>query len=155
MDVLDWIEKAKNYDSDQFLSDFAMQIIEDEKAIDIQREQWAIDGADIHGHTIGFYKKLTEELTGGRKKAGEPYDLKDTGDFWQKTYLNAVIKGKDLEFEFNSSGINKSALFATIKKHGEIDNPDDVFGLFETYQIPFIGLIEPKFVQQLNNYYDV
>lgn len=155
MDVLDWIEKAKNYDSDQFLSDFAMQIIEDEKAIDIQREQWAIEGADVHGHTIGFYKKLTEELTGGRKKAGEPYDLKDTGDFWQKTYLNAVIKGKDLEFEFNSNGINKSALFATIKKHGEIDNPDDIFGLFETYQIPFIGLIEPKFVQQLNNYYDV
>lgn len=155
MDVLDWIEKAKNYDSDQFLSDFAMQIIEDEKAIDIQREQWAIDGADVHGRTIGFYKKLTEELTGGRKKAGEPYDLKDTGDFWQKTYLNAVIKGKDLEFEFNSSGINKSALFATIKKHGEIDNPDDVFGLYESYQIPFIGLIEPKFVQQLNNYYDV
>lgn len=155
MDVLDWIEKAKNYDSDNFLSDFAMQIIEDEKAIDIQREQWSIDGADIHGHTIGFYKKLTEELTGGRKKAGEPYDLKDTGDFWQRTYLNAVIKGKDLEFEFNSNGINKSALFATIKKHGEIDNPDDIFGLFETYQIPFIGLIEPKFVQQLNNYYDV
>lgn len=155
MDVLDWIEKAKNYDSDQFLSDFAMQIIEDEKAVDLQREQWGKDGADIHGQVIGFYKKSTEEMTMGLKKAGEPWNLHNTGDLWQKTYLNAVIKGKDLEFEFNSSGIHKNDLFATIKKHGEIDNPDDIFGLFETYQIPFIELLEPKFVQQLNNYYDV
>lgn len=154
MDILDWIERAKNYDPDQFLSDFAMQIIEDEKAIDLQRQQWG-EGADYKGRIIGFYKPATEELSGGIKKAGTPWTLDNTGDFWEKTYLNAVIKGKDLEFEFNSSGINKSALFDTIKKHGEIDNPDDIFGLYETYQIPFIELIEPKFVQQLNNYYDV
>ena len=91
----------------------------------------------------------------GLKRAGDPWNLNNTGDFWQKTYLNAVIKGKDLEFEYDSNGINKKELFATIKKHGEIENPTDIFGLVETYQIPFIKLIQPKFINQLNEYYNV
>ena len=89
----------------------------------------------------------------GLKKAGDPWNLNNTGDFWQNTFLNAVIKGKDLEFDFNSSGINKSELFATIKKHGEIKNPTDIFGLYN--HEPFIKLIEPKYVQQLKDYYNV
>ena len=155
MDVLDWIEKAKEYDTQKQLGEFALSIIEDQNAVDIQREQWAKDGEDSKGRIIGIYKKSTEELSGGLKKAGRPWNLNNTGDFWQNTYLNAVIKGKDLEFEYDSNGINKKELFATIKKHGEISNPDDIFGLFETYQIPFIKLIEPKFINQLNEYYNV
>ena len=159
MDVLDWIEKAQNFSSDEFLKDFAIDIIEDEKAIDIQREQWVKDGESYKGEIIGFYKKTTEiiwEESGGKKgykKAGEPWNLDWTSDLWHHTYLNAVIKGKDLEFEFDSNGINKAKLFETIKKHGSISNPEDIFGLFKTYQDPFIKLIEPKFVQQLNDYY--
>ena len=91
----------------------------------------------------------------GLKKAGDPWNLRNTGDFWQNTYLNAVIKGKDLDFIYDSSGINKGELFATIKKYGEGKDPDAIFGLDQTYQIPFISLIEPKFVKQLENYYNV
>lgn len=152
MDILDWIEKAKEFDSDKNLNGFALSIIEDPKAIDLQREQWK-EGADYKGDIIGIYKKSTEELSFGRKKAGDPWNLNNTGDFWQNTFLNAVIKGKDLEFDFNSSGINKSELFATIKKHGEIKNPTDIFGLYN--HEPFIKLIEPKYVQQLKDYYNV
>mgnify|MGYP006373653851 CR=1 FL=1 len=133
MDVLDWIEKAKDYDTQKQLSEFAVSIIEDQNAVDIQREPWAKDGEDSKAMIIGI----------------------NTGDFWQKTYLNTVIKGKELEFEYDSNGINKKELFATIKKHGEISNPDDIFGLVETYQIPFIKLIQPKFINQLNEYYNV
>ena len=39
MDVLDWIEKAKDYDTQKQLSEFAVSIIEDQNAVDIQREQ--------------------------------------------------------------------------------------------------------------------
>ena len=152
MDILDWIEKAKEFDSDENLNGFALSIIEDPKAIDLQREQWK-EGADYKGDIIGIYKKSTEELSMGLKKAGDPWNLNNTGDFWQNTFLNAVIKGKDLEFDFNSSGINKSELFATIKKHGEIKNPTDIFGLYN--HEPFIKLIEPKYVQQLKDYYNV
>ena len=155
MDVLDWIEKAKDYDTQKQLSEFAVSIIDDQNVIDVQRQQWENDGEDSNGEIIGIYKKSTEELSMGLKRAGDPWNLNNTGDFWQKTYLNAVIKGKDLEFEYDSNGINKKELFATIKKHGEIENPTDIFGLVETYQIPFIKLIKPKFINQLNEYYNV
>lgn len=155
MDVLEWIEKAESFKVDDFLSDFAIDIIQDEKSIDVQRQQWEEDGTDYKGQVIGFYKKSTEELTGGTKREGSPWTLRNTGDFWGNTYLQAIIKGKDLEFQYNSTGVNKSALFATIKKHGEISNPDDIFGLTNYHQEPFIEIIEPKFVQLLKKYYNV
>lgn len=155
MDILEWIEKAEKFDSDKFLKDFALEIIEDEKVIDVQRQQWQNDGTDYKGRVIGFYKKSTEEMSGGLKKEGTPWTLQNTGDFWQNTFLNAVIKGKDLEFQYNSSGIHKEKLIVTIQKHGEISDPEDIFGLVKYFQEPFIELIEPKFVQQLEKYYDV
>lgn len=155
MDVLDWIKKANKFDSNKFLDGFGVEIIQDENVIDIQRQQWGDDGKDSKGSVIGFYKKKTEELSGGRKIAGTPWTLNNTGDFWSRTFLTAAINGKDLLFQFNSTGINKDKLFETIQFHGEITDPDTIFGLYDFYQKPFIKLIEPKFVEQLNNYYDV
>lgn len=153
MDVLDWIEKAKQYRTELLLSSFAEDIVQDEHAVDVQRAQWSQTGTSSKGETIGFYKKSTEEMTMGLKKEGEPYNLRNTGDLWEKTYLNAVIAGKDLEFEYNSSGIHKEELFNTIKKHGAITDPEDIFGLYE--DAPFVDILEPKFVKQLEDYYHV
>ena len=41
---------------------------------------------DIYGDAIGFYSKATEVITKGRKKAGEPFDAKDTGSLLNKLY---------------------------------------------------------------------
>lgn len=153
MDVLDWIDKAKNFSQEDFLAAFAMEIIKDEKAVDIQREQWENDGKDYKGRIIGLYKAYTEKVSGGGKREGTPYTLRDSGDFWQNTFLNAVIKGADLEFTYNSTGIHKDELFDTIRIHGLISNPEDIFGLYDYYQNIFCKIIEPKFVNQLNKYY--
>lgn len=153
MDVLDWIEKANNFNSNEFLNDFSMVIINDENIIDLQRLQWDNEGTDYKGRVIGFYKESTEEITGGRKKAGDPYDLKNTGDFWENTFLVAIIKGDDIEFLYDSSGMNKDKLFETIQFHGEISNPDDIFGLFEPFQEKMIEFLEPIFINQLEKYY--
>lgn len=45
-------------------------------------------GTDINGNVIGRYSVNTEILSGGEKRAGEPYNLKDTGEF----YKSWVIK---------------------------------------------------------------
>ena len=39
------------------------------------------DGYDGKGEIIGLYSFATENITNGRKRAGEPYDLNDTGFF--------------------------------------------------------------------------
>lgn len=153
MDVLDWIEKSKNFDSKDFLEGCSVVIINDENIIDLQRMQWNRDGVDYKGQIIGFYKKSTEEITGGRKKAGEPYDLKNTGDFWQNTFIMAIVKGDDIEFVYDSSGINKNKLFETIQKHGEISNPDDIFGLYEPFKVKMVEFLQTIFINQLNQYY--
>lgn len=153
MDVLDWIEKAKSFSPENFLNNFALDIIQDEKSVDLQREQWDQEGKDFKGRIIGLYSSYTEEITGGAKKEGTPWTLRNTGDFWQNTYLNAVIKGDDLEFIYNSSGINKDELFKTIQIYGLISNPEDIFGLYDYYQNIFCKIIEPKFVNQLEKHY--
>lgn len=156
MDVLEWIEKAESFNSVEFLNDFAFDIVEDKKSIESQKEQWK-DGLSKKGQEIGFYKKSTEEITGGRKKYGELWNLKDTGDFYQKTYLGTNIqpRKKDILFGFNSNGDHKRRLFKTIREYGLIVDPDDIFGLHDPYMEEFIKLIKPKFVQQLNNHYHV
>ena len=152
MDVLDWIDKAKNFNTNEFLNDFVFDIIEDQEILEIQLEQWD-DGKDNKARIIGFYSKTTELITGGTKKAGDPWNLRNTGDFWRKTYLGTAVKGNDIEFEFNSDGIHKDELFETIENHGDISSPEDIFGLAEYKKIKFAGKLEPKFVNQLNKYY--
>jgi len=51
-------------------------------------EQLNKQHVDIYGDAIGFYSKTTEILSFGKKKAGQPYDMKDTGEFLSKFYAN-------------------------------------------------------------------
>lgn len=156
MDILDWIEKAKNFNSVEFLNDFAYDIIEDEESVKIQKDQWS-QGLSVKGEEIGFYKKSTEEITNGRKKYGELYDLKDSGDLWNKTYLGTQVqpRKKDIIFGYGSDGENKRKLFKTIRLYGLITDPNDIFGLSNPFIEKLNKLIEPKYVQQLKDYYNV
>jgi hypothetical protein len=48
-------------------------------------KKWIIeqleDGVDSTGEIIGLYSFATEIISNGKKRAGEPYDLNDTGAF--------------------------------------------------------------------------
>lgn len=156
MDVLEWIEKAEKFKTQEFLNDFAYDVFEDENVLEVQKRQWE-KGLSSKGDEIGFYKKSTEEITNGRKKYGELYDLKDTGDFWNKTYLSTQVqpRKKDVIFGFNSDGDKKRRLFKTIRDYGLITDPNDIFGLHKPHMQEFIEIIEPKFVQLLKEYYNV
>jgi hypothetical protein len=46
-------------------------------------DQLGDDRINSLGEQLGFYSFVTEQLSGGKKKAGEPFNLRDTGDFWE------------------------------------------------------------------------
>ncbi len=48
------------------------------------------EGIDEDGQVIGFYSKLTEILSNGRKKAGDHFTLLDTGEFFDSMYINVL-----------------------------------------------------------------
>lgn len=62
----------------------------EKQILDKNREQLYEDSQDIHGQAIGFYSYATEQITNGRKKAGDPFDAKDTGDLFKQMYLQEV-----------------------------------------------------------------
>ena len=53
----------------------------------LQRDQLFTEGVDSDGLVIGYYSNGTEEMTLGRKKAGDRFDLFDTGDFYASMYI--------------------------------------------------------------------
>lgn len=64
----------------QFESDF----------LDLNKKQLRQDSSDIEGDPIGFYSYATEVITQGRKRAGEPFNAFETGDFFRGFYLDIV-----------------------------------------------------------------
>ena len=53
------------------------------KIIELNTErQLGDEGINALGQIIGFYSYATEFLSDGRKRAGDPFTLNDTGAFW-------------------------------------------------------------------------
>jgi hypothetical protein len=63
----------------------------------IQKDQLRRRGVDGNNDIIGFYSIATEFITGGRKKAGEPFDLYDSGDFYESMFVTALNDGLLIE----------------------------------------------------------
>ncbi|WP_448607160.1 hypothetical protein [Paenimyroides ceti] len=68
--------------------------------IELNKQQ-LLSGKDIYGKALGFYSPTTEKITteeymlGKRKdikKAGSPFNAKDTGTFFKGFYLEATQK---------------------------------------------------------------
>jgi len=92
-DAVAWFDIFKNnYD---LKAEIVRMITED------QLFQQGVDGND---RIIGYYSPTTEQLSRGRKKAGKPYTLFDTGEFYRSIFVvtlydSLVIKGDSTRFE--------------------------------------------------------
>ena len=64
-----WVELMSDPDTKQFI-------------IRLNQNRLELYGTDIDGNVIGYYSPVTEILSGGEKQAGKPYNLKDTGYFY-------------------------------------------------------------------------
>jgi hypothetical protein len=59
----------------------------------IRKDQLTDKGVDEDGDIIGLYSRATELMSGGRKKEGDPFDLNDTGAFYQSMSATPVSDG--------------------------------------------------------------
>jgi hypothetical protein len=57
----------------------------------IKIDQLTDEGVDKFGNIIGVYSYSTQLITDGRKRAGEPYDLNDTGDFYRSMFVSVFL----------------------------------------------------------------
>lgn len=76
------------------------------------------DSQDTEGNPIGFYSFATELISGGKKKAGDPFDLVETGKFLDELF--AEVQGETVFFDTKDE-----------KKDEVLKNllSDDIFGL--------------------------
>jgi hypothetical protein len=72
------------------------------------------EGIDEDGDIMGVYKEITERITQGRKKAGDPYTLEDTGAFYRSMFVVVLIDAIIIDGQGQKSPIDN--LFA---KFGE------------------------------------
>lgn len=105
--------------------------------VELNRKQLNEESKDIYGDAIGFYSKATEIITKGAKKAGEPFDAKDTGDFlgglFAKIQGDMVVFGSTdnkTEIILNSDNWLSKDLFGL--------TDEDLQNLIETKFLPFI-----------------
>tara|TARA_R110002050_G_scaffold165385_6_gene295828 strand:- start:219 stop:659 length:441 start_codon:yes stop_codon:yes gene_type:complete len=69
--------------------------------LDLIRDDQLYEGVDENDDIIGYYSYWTEIISQGKKKQGEPYDLKDTGQFYRSMFVK-VLKDSiiiDADFE--------------------------------------------------------
>lgn len=69
--------------------------------LDYIRDDQLYEGVDEDDDIIGYYSFWTEILSDGKKKQGEPYNLKDTGQFYRSMFVK-VLKDSiiiDADFE--------------------------------------------------------
>lgn len=105
------------------------------------------ESKDIFGNPIGFYSYMTEVLTNGRKKQGEPFDGDDTGRWLKSFYLD--VQGDSFR------------IFATDPKtHIILDSEywlsDDLFGLSDKDLKNLISVrLLPFFIKNIRNILDI
>lgn len=93
------------------------------------------DSEDIDGKPIGFYSYATELITNGRKKAGEPFDLLESGKFLDNVF--AKVENNSIFFDTKDNKkqeVVKNLLSVNI--FGLQD--DDLNKIIETKLLPFM-----------------
>lgn len=71
-----------------------------EAILDAIREDQLYEGVDGNDSNIGYYSFWTEILSNGRKKQGEPYDLKDTGQFYRSMLIKVLNDSIIIDADF-------------------------------------------------------
>lgn len=154
--ILKWNRNFKNFEISKFLKSISKEI-ENDHYEDLQTEQLS-KGRDKKDNLVGTYSKYTEIISKKNprptkiKKAGNPYNLQWSGDFFKKTSLKISNNNTDLFFTLDSSSKNTNKLFKTIKKYGLIENPEStLFGFQDNNKSKFVKAIEKIYYNKIIN----
>jgi len=142
------LQKAKKLNHNKVSKDIFRYIRSIEKYIvDLNRDQIEKDSQDIYGKAIGFYSQATDLITGGRKKAGDPFTGKDTGN-WLKAFYMQEVSGV---LRFNSSDPKTSVI---LKSDAWLS--DELFGLTdENLQKVIDEKLLPFFLEYIRKELDI
>ena len=125
MNFFEYANNVLAFNPDKFLFEIENEIERMPEVTDLQKKQW-LEGKDAKGNSLPLYSKLTETLSGGRKKAGTPFTLLDTGDLHKKTKIFGNRKDGDLFMNFESDSPNLLKVLANPKL---LNDPERIFGL--------------------------
>ncbi|RUT68690.1 hypothetical protein D0817_20230 [Flavobacterium cupreum] len=89
----------------------------------MEKRRLSIDSKDIFGNPIGFYSEGTEIISGGKKKAGDPFTGIDTGD-WFKGFFMQEVSGV---LRFSSKDPKNAAILSDGPDNTWLS--DELFGL--------------------------
>jgi hypothetical protein len=67
----------------------------------IRGDQLFKKGVDENDDVLGFYSITTQQLSGGRKKAGSHYTLFDTGQFYRSIFLRVLRDAILIDADFS------------------------------------------------------
>jgi hypothetical protein len=101
------------------------------------------EGIDTDGRIIGVYSFATEMITDGKKKAGEPFDLHDTGKFLESFRVN-VSTGN---ITITSDPIKQDPLEGTINLFDKFSN-HKIEGLTDANLQALIDFVRPLFINE-------
>jgi len=102
----------------------------------IREDQLMQKRIDANGNHLGFYSWMTEALSQGRKKEGDPYNLYDTGEFHNKMFV--VVLRDALAIDSEGADKENVNLF---KEYG-----DNIVGLTDENMGKLIELLRPKYI---------
>ena len=141
MDFFQFVEDLENYTTEKFLDDLQAEVEDNPYVKALQLQQWN-EGKDSDGNILGRYTKTTELLSDGRKKAGELYDLFDTGQTRRGTYISGIQSDGDITWYFDAKS---PAIFDLLSKLG-----GRIFGLQEKNLGQFAEISQDLGIDLLN-----
>lgn len=115
-------KKIKSQSISNIIDELINNIYKDKFIEKIQELQYD-KGEDSQGDIFGFYSIGTQIITNGRKIAGQPYNLFDTGKFREGLYIDVHKQQYDIFIEISSID-NKTNLL-------EYKFGDTLFGIQE------------------------
>lgn len=105
----------------------------------IKIDQLENEGVNDLGQVIGLYSYATEKISNGRKKAGDPYNLHDTGYFLQTLTVHVF---KDYFITDADGQKQNENLFEKYNKNGA-----DIIGLTDKNLSKLILILKDNFLQ--------
>ena len=63
----------------------------------IRKDQLTRQGVDADGNVLGYYSRLTEIISRGRKQEGDHYTLEDTGDFYRSMFITVLRNAIEID----------------------------------------------------------
>ena len=143
--LLEKLKKAQNLNLGKAAIDFMMD--HEEELLAINRKKQLFDNSeDANGKSLfskrykrGVYSEATERISEGRKIAGEPYNLNNTGAFYRG---------------FHITRIGDALLFGSTAEVAGLLETDfgDIFGLTPKNLQEFIdNKLKPHLIQYLRN----